>query len=341
MGYEVYWSFASSRQKAYQRRLEGRAGPLTDDPVIANHRFTNAYRASDRVSQYLITNVIYDADRSWIDTFARVLLFKVFNRVDTWCHLELCLGEISAKTLMTGRVDDVLEDRAIKSPIYSAAYIMPPPRNSTGAKFHRHLDLIRSMIRGGAHERIAEAQTMRGAFAILASYESIGPFLAYQFITDLNYSRHLRYSETEFVVPGPGALRGLRKCIADPGDYKPDEVIRWAMEAQETAFSDRGLEWTGLWGRSLQLIDIQNLFCEVDKYTRVAYPELSLLAPGKRIKQRYQPVPEPPTAWFPPKWGLNSAIPARYRTAGSDPVSKPQGRLFPDDYSRSSTTDRR
>src|SRR4051794_2701950 len=98
-GYDVYWSFASERQKVYRRRLEGTTGPLTDDPVIAAHRFTNAYRASDRVSQYLITNVIYDTDRAWIDAFARILIFKVFNRVDTWRHIEHSLGEISAANL--------------------------------------------------------------------------------------------------------------------------------------------------------------------------------------------------------------------------------------------------
>jgi hypothetical protein len=328
-GYDIYWSFASERQKVYRRRLDHQSGPLTDDPVIAAHRFTNAYRASDRVSQYLIANVIYDTDRPWVDTFARILIFKIFNRVDTWCHLQRLLGEVSSDTLMAEQVDDALESRAARWPIYSAAYIMPPPRNGTGAKFRRHLELIRSMIRGVAHERIAESPNMQSAFAALASYDSIGPFLAYQFLTDLNYSPFLSFSETEFVAPGPGALRGLRKCIADPGDYGAHDVIRWVMDAQEAAFADRGLEWTDLWGRPLQLIDIQNLFCEVDKYTRAAHPELSALAPGKRIKQRYRAVSTPLSAWFPPKWGVNDAIPARYRTGGPAFESNSRPQLFP------------
>jgi hypothetical protein len=153
---------------------------------------------------------------------------------------------------------------------------------------------------------------MADAYRALIAYESIGPFLSYQFLTDLNYSAHLDFTETEFVVPGPGALRGMRKCIAEPGDFSPPDVIRWTMDAQASAFRERELAWMDLWGRELQLIDIQNLFCEVDKYTREAHPELSCHAPGKRIKQRYRAVLTPLTAWFPPKWGLNDSIPVEF-----------------------------
>ncbi len=67
-GWDVYWTFAAERQKVYRRRLDGVRGPLTTDPVIAAHRFTNAYRASDRVSQHLIQRVLYadERDRSGI-----------------------------------------------------------------------------------------------------------------------------------------------------------------------------------------------------------------------------------------------------------------------------------
>jgi hypothetical protein len=311
-GFEVYWSFASERQKVYRRRLDGHKTALTDDAVIGANRFTNAYRASDRVSQYLIAEVIYDVPRDWIDTFVRILVFKVFNRVDTWLHISALLGEINADLLLAGNIDEALADRATHEPVYSAAYIMPPPRSGTGPKFRRHLNLLRSMVRDDVPATLLEAATMQKAFETLLGYESIGPFLAFQFLTDLNYSEHLKFSEMEYVVAGPGALRGLRKCIADPGDYEARDIIRWAMDQQTEAFEQRGLQWSDLWGRPLQLIDIQNLFCEVDKYTRAAHPELSAFAPGSRIKQRYAPAPAPLTAWFPPKWGLNDSIPSKY-----------------------------
>ncbi|HYO61463.1 MAG TPA: nucleotide kinase domain-containing protein, partial [Actinomycetota bacterium] len=63
-----------------------------------------------------------------------------------------------------------------------------------------------------------------------------------------------------------------------------------------------------LWGRPLQLIDCQNLFCEIGKYARRAFPEISGVSQRKRIKQVYRPTGEPVTAWYPPKWGVNDRV---------------------------------
>ena len=62
------------------------------------------------------------------------------------------------------------------------------------------------------------------------------------------------------------------------------------------------------WGRRLQLIDCQNIFCEVDKYTRVSNPEIAGLFKRTRIKRRFSPNPEKLDVWFPPKWKLNQKI---------------------------------
>jgi hypothetical protein len=234
----------------------------------------------------------------------------MFNRIDTWRRVADYLGEVDAAALKNGHVDQAIARLYARQPIYSAAYIMPPPRTLRGPKYIRHLSLVRSMLEDMIPERIAESSGMREAYSLLASYDSLGPFLAYQFVTDLNYSPNLNFSEDEFVVLGPGALRGLSKCFHDLGDYTPQDVIKWVADGQHCEFSRRDLEWHNLWGRDLQLIDVQNLFCEVDKYTRAAYPELAGQAPQKRIKQRYSPNQDPLTAWFPPKWGINSHIPS-------------------------------
>src|SRR5262245_56126448 len=78
--FESYWQFAAARQDLFMRRVSGAPPPWTTNPIIAAHRFTNAYRASDRVSQYLIRNVIYDERRGAEEVFFRTLLFKIFNR---------------------------------------------------------------------------------------------------------------------------------------------------------------------------------------------------------------------------------------------------------------------
>jgi hypothetical protein len=79
-------------------------------------------------------------------------------------------------------------------------------------------------------------------------------------------------------------------------------------DRQEEHFARLGLAFPGLWGRRLQLIDCQNLFCEVDKYARVAHPEVAGLSGRTRIKQIFRRDPETLSVWFPTKWGINGRV---------------------------------
>ena len=116
------------------------------------------------------------------------------------------------------------------------------------------------------------------------------------------------FSETEFVVPGPGALSGLRKCFADTGKLTDAEVIRLVQERQADCFAAVGVIFPTLPGRFLQLIDVQNLFCEIDKYARAAYPQFTSSDGRQRIKQRFQPSAAMLPLWYPPKWGVNEKL---------------------------------
>src|SRR5262245_25618179 len=94
--FESYWRFAAERQAIYFRRMTDPVGPWTNDPILATFRFTNAYRASDRVSQYLIREIQYRSDRPSrpSEVFFRTILFKLFNRVETWEALERRFGPL-------------------------------------------------------------------------------------------------------------------------------------------------------------------------------------------------------------------------------------------------------
>ena len=84
--YDTYWRFAAERQEIFFRRAEQQPPPWTNDTILGSYKFTNAYRASDRTSQYLIQHVIYrdDLPDDPAEVFFRIVLFKLFNRIDTW-----------------------------------------------------------------------------------------------------------------------------------------------------------------------------------------------------------------------------------------------------------------
>lgn len=310
--FNTYWKFAFKRQDAFFSRLGGNIGPWSDDPIINEYKFTNCYRASDRASQYLIQKVIYSKKWSLKDTFFRVLLFKLFNKIETWEMLQNQFGELSLKTFDLTRFTQVL-DNAMSSgrTIYSAAYIIPsgPKKKFLGVRKHSfHLQLLNHLMKSNFPRTLHSKKTMQDAFFELLNVESFGKFLAYQFITDLNYSDWFNYSESEFVVPGPGALDGIKKCFTNLGDYNESNVIEMMAKEQAQNFEKLNYQFQSLWGRPLQLIDCQNIFCEVDKYSRVAHPDIFGISGRTRIKQKFKPKLQPLTAWYPPKWKINEKI---------------------------------
>jgi hypothetical protein len=324
--YDSYWRFAAERHAIYERRLSDPQGPWTDDPILAAYRFTNTYRAADRVSQYLIRDVQYRPDRSQApaEIFFRTLLFKIFNKVDTWELIEGQLGPVSWQSIDLAAVDALL-DRAMAhgSRIYSAAYIMPSPQLGHTRKHANHLALLSRMMEDGLPARIERARSLAEVYELIRPYPGLGPFLAYQYAVDLNYSNLIGFSERDFVVAGPGALDGIAKCFKDTGGRSAREVIEHMADVQDREFAARGIDFKGLFSRKLQLIDCQNIFCEISKYARVAHPAVRGISDRKRIKQSYRASSRAePAPFFPPRWGLkvppidDDPVPDRERVPG-------------------------
>ena len=303
--YETYWKFAAKRQDVFMKRVKGLSPPWTEDEIIKKHRFTNTYRASDRVSQYLIKNVIYKGSQNVEEVFFRTLLFKIFNKIKTWETLVEKTGEVKWSGFNIDKCSKMLDsEMRKKTSIYSAAYIIPSPNLGKKRKHQNHLYLLKRMMKEFVPQKIEKAKSLEGVYNILRSYPSLGNFLAFQFAIDLNYSNIIDFSEMDFVVAGPGAKNGIMKCFLPGHGLSAEEIIRIVAENSESEFKKRGLKFKKLWGRSLQLIDCQNLFCEVDKYSRIAHPEFLGKTKRVRIKQKYTKSLGAIPQWYPPKWNL-------------------------------------
>ena len=226
--YPLIWGFAFKRQLVYLQRVSGEAGPWTDDPVLAAYRFTNAFRAADRVSQYLIRLAYADEHASLDTLFLRTILFKIFNRIDTWDDIVRKLGPPVAHRFDYAACDDLLAFRRTRAPIYSAAYIMPSGGRSGTPKHRMHLRLIRDMVADDLPAKLAGTRSLRDAYTLLRAWPTLGPFLAFQYAVDFNYTTLMSHPEHSFVVAGPGALDGLVKCFESLGDFTPAENHRMA-----------------------------------------------------------------------------------------------------------------
>src|SRR5258706_4099479 len=78
--YELYWTFASRRQAAFERRLNGDPPPWSDDPILQAFKFCNVFRAADRVSQYMIRDVAYASNAGdHADLIFQIVAFRTFS----------------------------------------------------------------------------------------------------------------------------------------------------------------------------------------------------------------------------------------------------------------------
>lgn len=323
-----YLYFISERMEIFWKRERGGEPPFTEDDTLSTKKFTNVYRCLDRVSQFLIKNVIYDEkglnnDRDTEDIFFRILLFKHFNKIETWVELEKEFGELSLETPLR-EVVKFLDSLSKKQAIYSNAYMMTAsfmrnPKiydmysiNTGESKHSSYLKILDKDLFSNQKVLygILKSQSLKELYKNLNSVNTIGEFLAMQYAIDLNYSQLFNFSEDEFIIAGPGAQRGIERTFKIEGKPNYESIISWVGVNIDTCFEVFEIHPKFIPNRKPTLIDLQNCFCEVDKYLRdqgIATEGKEI--EGKRVKNFFKidesVKKEKINYFFPPKWGIN------------------------------------
>lgn len=304
--FKYYFYFIQERMNIFWRKYND-ANLLTKDPILQTYKFTNVYRACDRVSQYLIKNVIYqDLDRyTPEDVLLRILVFKVFNKIETWEYLN-GENEITTKTFNVEKLADSLTRRQQTKPIFSNAYMMAGSHAEYKGITTKHqvwLQMIEDrFIKDQGLRTILNSKSMAEVYSQLREYPLIGDFLAYQYAIDFNYSPYLNFDEDSFVKAGVGAVRGIKKCFKSYGNTYEDAIRYTHVHFEELQEKYGFNSFKPLPGREPKLIDLQNCFCETDKYLRAKMPDLRV--GNVRIKQHYKPSSGRIEYYFPKQWGV-------------------------------------
>lgn len=308
--FDLYWYFACERQNIFWKKINGDPAPWTHDKILQEYKFCNSYRVNDRVSQYLLKNVIYNGNNyNYEDMLFRIILFKLFNKESTWELLSKNFGDILLKNFNTKKYSIILENAISNgTKIYNDAYISCANKAfGYDRKHDNHLALLDKMFNiDKIQDKIIKCNTMQDAFNIIKGYPLIGNFMAYQLVTDINYSAFVNWKENEFTVAGPGSLRGIKKCFIDKGNMTNEDIIKYMYMHQDEEFKRLNLNFKRIGNRPLQLIDCQNIFCELDKYCRQALPDLK--SNRTKIKKHYVPKKDKIEYIYPPKWEISRTI---------------------------------
>ena len=317
--YPDFWRMSAERMRVFWRRYSDKAYPWTHDPILRGQRFTNPYRVLDRTSQYLLTDVIPRSE-SEEDCAFRVLLYKRFNLIGTWERLRAAFGEPRLATFQPAQY--ALEMDRWDEPMFSAAYLTTGVYGYGGmyAGTAKHYAILLILERWFRMEGIMEDlrkhrdNDPQGLFDLLRGKPTVSDFTAFQWMTDLNYADVVNYSEDAFVAMGPGSMRGVERCFHLPDGVKGRRQAKriveetWRRQRHESALYG-GFPF--LPGRFLSQIDVQNMFCEFDKYRRRR--EVLDGKRGRMKVRRLGILPDRlPDTVFPPKWGL-APLPRDYQ----------------------------
>ncbi|AAT69495.1 gp19 [Alphaproteobacteria phage PhiJL001] len=274
-----FFAFARERHQIYRRRSEGIEGPWTTDPILQDYRFTNVFRELDKTTVWFRENVrepLRDDRRVLIATIA----FRWFNRIETG---EILAGqprpEVPAglNNLFLEWNSEYARNRLAQSrdPWVTGAYIIKTPNGMN------KLDGVLWCVDQCAADidrlyREMSATSLQSAWKSLKEMPYMGPFMAYEVVTDLRHTHMLENADDIdlWANPGPGARRGLSRLLGlDKDTFKSEDPDRCNILMRKILGRSRDPKnWPPFWGR-WSMREVEHTLCEWDKYDRVKQGE--------------------------------------------------------------------
>ena len=245
--------------------------PWTDDPILQEFKFCQVFREDDRTTRWFRTH-IREAMRNEEDVLMATIIFRWFNLIET------------GRTLID---HDLLRKWNRKKAIYeitkqpkwiTGAYIIKTPNGMdkvTGvAECVSHIWKAREYILSRLHENLAKGESsLEATWLILRDYPYMGPFMAYEVVTDLRHTYLLENANDimTWANAGPGAMRGLNRLTGRPLDYSR-KSHPWCEEMQDLFEQVKKILAPSIIfrnGANYEMREIEGGLCEFDKYSRI------------------------------------------------------------------------
>jgi hypothetical protein len=273
--------FVKEREAIRKKREAGNPQPWTKDPILAQYRFCNVRRQGDRVSRWLIENVLTEENIDQnIESF---LEFSAWCRFINWPPTIKAVIDAGLYPTRNERVNWVrvgrLVDRLGESgKAWTGAYIIRAPR-TPGLRKGKFVsqEVIGKHFRKGVSDLISifassnpgMPATYQEVWQALRRVPNMGPFMSGQIAGDWTYTSLLRAAPDlkTWAPMGPGSIRGFNRVIGlTPITKRPSEEL-WLKKL--TAWRQIIIDKLGPEYDDLDLLSVQNTLCETDKWLRV------------------------------------------------------------------------
>ena len=244
--------------------------PWTRDPILKEFKFCQGFREDDRTTRWFRAHIRNPLSAS-PEVVMATIIFRFFNLIET------------GRTLLEHNLhlewdrEKAIEE-VFKQPKWvTGAYIVKTPNRMnkvTGvAECISHILADRQRLISA----LEEISTLQEAWKYLLPYPYIGPFVAYELVTDLRHT-YVLDEATDILTwgnPGPGAMRGLNRLTGRPLTFTR-KTHDWnsEMNCLYQICRDR-LCLPGMtvqdkhYRMPFEMREVEGGLCEFDKYSRI------------------------------------------------------------------------
>ena len=259
----IYW--VNERENIRKNKEAGLSAPWSNNPVMQETYFCNVNREDDKVTKWIRQNWTYPNDilgyecSKYYD-FAMIVA-RIFNLPDT---LEIIKQPVEIYHWLENAKGKLTDNKESGKKIWNGAYII----STNGKKIDKLTHCFNLFEKIARNPNITgNCKTLEEAHTELTKVDGLASFLAAQVVADLKNTKGHPLQDADdwwlFSSYGPGSLRGLTWFFEEtitPKNYH--EKINEAYDILEFELPEEILD-------ILCMQNLQNCFCEYDKFMRV------------------------------------------------------------------------
>ncbi|CAB4189835.1 hypothetical protein UFOVP1196_15 [uncultured Caudovirales phage] len=267
----LFWYWIAERHAIYLRRQAGLPKPWTSDPILRDYKFTNPFRENDRGTVWLRENFLEPHKHDDLGLLAfNICWYRMFNWTGTGAYLGWQTGwdEQDIITRLGHRL-------TLGEQVFTGAHIV---RSAFGQPKIDSIvrvcgDLYHMCVAAGALVTCCrEEKSLETVFKGLMQVQYVGPFMAYEMVTDMRHTELLGDASDimTWANPGPGAMRGLQRLQMPP---TVDSMRLLLANGEEKLWAQIPEPFLSAEYPLLEMRDIEHSLCEFDKWCRVKFGE--------------------------------------------------------------------
>jgi hypothetical protein len=286
----AFFAYARKRHAIYLKRQAGEPPPWTPDPILQQFRFTNVFRELDKTTLWFkefVREPLYADPKVLLAT----VVFRWFNTIRTGETL-FCQLDMFNKSPFEYFVE-MQDVRALRPwlrkqgpPYVTGSYMIRSKDNMDkleGVLYYIQKFTTESYWREWAEDLLDRpgAYTLEQTWLSFCAQEGLGPFLAYEIVTDLRHTALLNRAKDirTWANPGPGARRGIARLMDPNAERRMTPTGKMRVVKANVKQSIEGMRellnysldhriWPLNWPE-WEMREVEHTLCEFDKYERV------------------------------------------------------------------------